>query len=254
LTGRDLLDRWAGALGTVLVLGAWEIGARLGWGDPQTLPSPSQALLVAWHYLTPAEVGADIAVSLGRILAGFVIGSLAAVTLGVLVGWSERTARLIRPLVELLRPIPPLAWIPLAIVWFGLGEGSKVFVIVLGAFFPVFEAAWRGMRGVSPVVLRAARTMDVRGARLLYQVALPAALPDIATGLRNGFGLCFGVLVAAELIAADRGMGHLVMESREIGQLGIAVFGIALIGLVNLLADWQLAWIIRRTVGRWHPL
>ncbi len=251
---RDALDRWAGALGAILVLAAWEVAARLGWGDPQTLPSPSQALLVAWRYLTPAEVGLDVAVSLGRILAGFTIGSIAAVTLGVLVGWSDWTARLLRPIVELMRPIPPLAWIPLAIVWFGLGEGSKVFVIVLGAFFPVFEAAWRGMQGVPPLVLRAARTMDVRGMRLLLQVALPAALPDIATGLRNGFGLCFGVLVAAELIAADRGMGHLVMELREIGQLGIAIFGIALIGLVNLLADWQLGILIRHTVGRWQPV
>ena len=102
------------------------------------------------------------------------------------------------------------------------------------------------------MILRAARSMDVDGLRLLAKVAVPAAMPDIATGLRIGFGLGFGVLVAAELIAAERGMGHLVMEARQLGQLGISVFGIFLIGIVNLVADHQLAAAIRRTVGRWH--
>ena len=156
-----------------------------------------------------------------------------------------------RPIVELLRPIPPLAWIPIAIVWFGLGEPSKVFVIFLGAFFPIFTNACRGMTTIPPVLLRAARTMDVEGWRLLLRVALPAALPDIATGLRVGFGLSFGILVAAELIAAERGMGYLVMQARQLGQLGVAVFGILLIGVVTLLADRLLGAVIARTVGRW---
>jgi ABC-type nitrate/sulfonate/bicarbonate transport system permease component len=104
------------------------------------------------------------------------------------------------------------------------------------------------------VILRAARTMDVDGVRLLVKVAIPAAMPDIATGLRIGFGLGFGVLVAAELIAAERGMGHLVMEARQLGQLGVSIFGIFLIGIVNLIADRQLARLIGRTIGRWHAL
>ncbi|MCA0448791.1 MAG: ABC transporter permease subunit, partial [Proteobacteria bacterium] len=155
---------------------------------------------------------------------------------------------------EILRPIPPLAWIPIAIVWFGLGEPSKIFVIVIGVFFPVFTATARGMASIPPVILRAARTMDVDGVRLLIKVAIPAAMPDIATGLRIGFGLGFGVLVAAELIAAERGMGHLVMEARQLGQLGVSIFGIFLIGIVNLIADRQLARLIGRTIGRWHAL
>ena len=107
------------------------------------------------------------------------------------------------------------------------------------------------MTMVPPVLIRAARSMDVDGVRLLWQVAVPASLPDIATGLRIGFGLSFGILVAAELIAAERGMGYLIMESRHLGQLGVAIFGIVLIGLVNLLADRQLVVIIQRTIGRW---
>jgi ABC-type nitrate/sulfonate/bicarbonate transport system permease component len=176
---------------------------------------------------------------------------LIGVALGIVLGWSPLAARCLRPFVEILRPIPPLAWLPLSIIWFGLGEPSKVFVIFLGAFFPIFTSAWRGMTMVSPTLIRAAQTMDVDGARLLWQVAIPATLPDIAAGLRVGFGLAFGILVAAELIAAKSGMGYLIMEARQLGQLGIAIFGIFLIGVVNLVADHQLARAVRATVGRW---
>lgn len=245
------LERYPGTIGVVVLLGAWEIMARFVWLDPQTLPAPSQALAVTLTTRSIGELGLHVAVSLGRILAGFGLAALAGVTLGILCGWSLLAATLLRPFIEVLRPIPPLAWIPIAIVWFGLDESSKVFVIFLGAFFPIFTSAWRAVTLVPPVLIRAARSMDVDGARLLWQVAVPAALPDIATGLRIGFGLSFGILVAAELIAAERGMGYLIMEARQLGQLGVAIFGIVLIGLVNLLADRQMAVMIQRTIGRW---
>lgn len=244
----------AGALGTGALLLAWELAARLLWRDPATLPSPSQSVVIAFSLLGIAEMAAHVAASLWRIIAGFALAAVAGITLGVLCGRLAVAERLLRPFVEALRPIPPLAWIPIAIVWFGLGEGSKIFVIFLGAFFPIWTSAWRGTLLVPPVLIAAARSMDVRGASLLWRVVLPAALPDIAVGLRIGFGLSFGVLVAAELIAAERGMGHLVMEARQLGQLGVAIFAIFLIGLISLLADQQLAALIRRTVGRWRPV
>lgn len=244
----------AGALGVALLLGAWELAARLLWRDPATLPSPSQSVLVAFALIGPGEMAAHVAASLWRILAGFALAAATGIALGILCGRLRAVERLLRPLIEALRPIPPLAWIPIAIVWFGLGEGSKIFVIFLGAVFPIWTSAWRGTLLVPPVLIAAARSMELRGAALLWRVVLPAALPDIATGLRIGFGLSFGVLVAAELIAAERGMGHLVMESRQLGQLGVAIFAIFLIGLVSLLADQALAGAIRRTVGRWRPV
>jgi ABC-type nitrate/sulfonate/bicarbonate transport system permease component len=245
--------RMLGAIGAVSVLVAWEASARLLWADAQVLPAPSQAIAAAWTQLGALELAQHIGWSLWRIVAGFALGALAGVGLGVASGWYAGLSRLVRPIVDLLRPIPPLAWIPIAIVWFGLGEPSKVFVIFLGAFFPIFTNAWRGMVSVPPVLLAAARTMDIDGPALLYKVALPAALPDISTGLRVGFGLSFGILVAAELIAADRGMGYLVMQSRQLGQLGVAVFAILLIGVVTLVADSALAALLRRWVGRRSP-
>lgn len=239
-----------GVLGAVLVLALWEVAARALFRDAQVLPAPTQAIGAAFAQLTLAELGLHIGASLWRIVAGFTLGAVAGCALGIASGWYPWLARFTRPFVELLRPIPPLAWIPLAIVWFGLGESSKIFVIFLGAFFPIFTNAWRGMRSVPPVLLSAARTMDVDGVALLWKVAVPAALPDIATGLRVGFGLSFGILVAAELIAAERGMGFLVMHSRQLGQLGIAVFAILLIGVVTLAADAALGAALRRVVGR----
>ena len=245
------LDRNAGAIGVLIFLVIWELAARLIWRDPTVLPSPTQALAQAFTTLTWSQLLGDIGISLGRIVAGFAIATVCGVALGLACGWFRTFGLVLAPLVELLRPIPPLAWIPIAIVWFGLGEPSKVFVIALGAFFPIFTNAYRGLTMISPVLFRAARTMDVDGLTLLWKVAVPAAMPDIAVGLRVGFGLAFGVLVAAELIAADSGMGHLIMEARELGHLGVSIFGILLIGTVNLVVDRQLGSIIARTIGRW---
>ena len=201
-----------GAAGSVLVLALWEITARSGLISPQALPAPSHAIVATLRSVPAQDLLQDVAVSLGRVAAGFAIGASLGVVIGIGAGWYRWFGALLRPLLELIRPIPPLAWIPMAIIWFGLGESSKVFVIVLGAFFPVVTNAYKGMLGIEPSILRAAQTMGVQGARLLLEVALPAAMPDIAVGLRIGWGLSFGILVAAELIAADSGLGYLVMH------------------------------------------
>ena len=252
--GSRLVERLAGTFGAVVLLALWEFAARVFWHDPEVLPAPTQAIAETFRFLTLGDLAGDVGISLFRIISGFLLAAIAGIALGILCGWSRWIAAATRPFVEILRPIPPLAWIPMAIIWFGLGEGSKIFVIFLGAFFPIFTSAWRGMTLVSPVLIQAARTMDVDGFGLLLKVAIPAALPDIATGLRIGFGLSFGILVAAELIAAESGMGYLIMEGRELGRLGVSIFGIFLIGLVNLLADYQLGLVLGRFIGRWKPV
>ena len=242
-----------GAVGVLLVFGAWEIASRAGVADPAIFPAPTAAFAEALRRLSPATILHHVSVSLGRILVGFLLGSLAGVALAAIATWYQSVGSIVRPIVEVLRPIPPLAWIPMAIVWFGLGEPSKVFVIFLGAFFPVLTNAWRGMTSIDPVLLRAAQTMDVSGVRLLSSVMLRAALPDIATGLRVGWGLSFGVLVAAELIAADAGMGFLINNARQLGEISIVIFGIMLIGATNLFTDWALARGIQSFLGGWRP-
>jgi ABC-type nitrate/sulfonate/bicarbonate transport system permease component len=243
-----------GLAGTFLVLALWELAARSGLANPSIFPAPTAALAEAFRRLTPGEIAHHVEVSLGRIIAGFAIAGVTGVALAVAAAWYRGIGAVVRPLVEVLRPIPPLAWIPMAIVWFGLGEASKIFLIFLAAFFPVLTNAWRGVSSIDPVLLRAAQTMDVRGMRLLTSVMLPVALPDIATGLRVGWGLSFGVLVAAELIAAESGMGFLINNARQLGDVGIVMFGIMLIGAANLLTDWLLARGIRHLLGGWYAV
>ncbi len=243
-----------GAFGAAAVVVAWEAVARSGVVSPAIFPAPSAAIVGALTRLPPGEILGSVAISLLRILEGFALGATLGIALALASGWYRIFGNLVRPLVEVLRPIPPLAWIPMAIVWFGLGEPSKVFVIFLGAFFPVLTNAYRGVTGVDPVLIRAAQTMDVTGLRLLIKVVIPAAMPDIATGLRVGWGLSFGVLVAAELIAAESGMGFMIMNARQFGDVGVIVFGILLIGACNLATDWGLALLIRRWLGRWHSV
>lgn len=245
-------DAALSVLGTVGVLALWEAVARSGAVSPVVFPPPSVALGMALARMSPAELGAHVVASLLRVVWGFGIGAGLGILLGIGLGWYRLLGTLLHPLIELVRPVPPLAWIPMAIVWFGLGEPSKVFVIFLGAFFPVFTNAYRGLTGIDPVLLRAAQTMGLSGPRLLFQVAIPAAMPDLATGIRVGWGLSFGVLIAAELIAADRGMGFMIMRAREFGDTGVIIFGILLIGATNLLTDYCIGEVIRRRLGRWH--
>ncbi|MGE5791651.1 MAG: ABC transporter permease [Bacteroidota bacterium] len=253
MTGRRLREIGLGVAGTIAFLAVWELAARAGPASA-LFPPPSRAIAEALTKLPPAAIADHVAVSLGRITAGFAAGAALGVAVAVAAGWYRTFGNFVRPVIELLRPIPPLAWIPMAIVWFGLGEASKVFVIFLGAFFPVLTNAYRGITAVDPTLVRAAQTMDVTGIALLWRVMLPAALPDIAVGLRVGWGLSFGVLVAAELIAADRGMGYLIMNARQTAEVGVIIFGILLIGLATLATDWLLGLAVRRSVGRWHAV
>lgn len=246
---RDLWVSWAGI---IFVLLAWQMVATLQLLDPAIFPGPVGIARAALTQVSLSRVLLHIRTSLIRIVLGFSIGTSLGIFIGVSSGWYRWLGRMVWSPIELLRPIPPLAWIPLAIIWFGLGESSKVFVIFLGAFFPVVTNAYKGMVSIDPDLLRAAQTLGVRGWRLLLRVALPASLPDIATGVRVGWSLSFGALVAAELIAADRGLGFMIMNARELGQIGVIIYGIILIGALNLLTDFLIREFIFKRQLRWH--
>lgn len=246
-------DALLGLAGALIVLAGWELLVRGGAIDRTLFPSPTMAFAEAAERLSVGTVAEHTLWSLYRIVVGFSLGALAGTVVGIAAGWYRGIGLVLRPVIELLRPIPPLAWIPLAIIWFGLGEPSKFFIIFLGAFFPVVTAAYQGITSVDPVLIRAAQTYGLKGPALLWHVGLPGAAPDLATGLRIGWGLAFGVLVAAELIAADRGLGYMIMNERNTtGSVSVIVVGITLIGLLNLLTDWAIAAAGQRYIGRWH--
>jgi ABC-type nitrate/sulfonate/bicarbonate transport system permease component len=239
-------DVGLGVCGVGLVLGAWELLARSGVVSQAVFPPPFHAVAVGLSKVPPPELAQHLWISLQRIVLGFAAGAALGIVIAVAAGWYRIFGNLVRPVVELLRPIPPLAWIPMAIVWFGLGEPSKVFVIFLGVFFPVLTNTWKGMSNIDPTLLRAGQTMGLSGPELLWRVAIPATLPDIATGLRIGWGLAFGVLVAAELIAANSGLGFMIMNARQLGEVNVIILGILVIGAANLLTDLLLASLLAR--------
>ncbi len=243
-----------GAVGTAGLFLLWELASRSGLVSTNVFPAPTTAIVGTLQTMPMSDILGNVWISLGRIFWGFALGAVFGTVIGIASGWYRALGVLTRPLIELLRPIPPLAWIPLAIIWFGLGEPSKVFVIFLGAFFPIVTSAYRGMIGIDPALLRVGQTMGLRGPMLLIRVAVPAAMPDLATGIRIGWGLSFGVLVAAELIAADSGMGFMIMNARQLGEVDVIVFGIILIGAINLITDYAIGAIIRRRIGRWHVI
>ena len=251
--GQRSVDAMLGALGVLIVLAGWELVVRVGVVDPALFPSPTMAFAEASERLTVAAVAENTMWSLYRITVGFLLGAVLGTVVGIAAGWYRGVGLVLRPIIELLRPIPPLAWIPLAIIWFGLGEPSKYFIIFLGAFFPVVTAAYVGITSVDPVLIRAAQSYGLKGPGLLLKVGLPAAAPDLLTGLRIGWGLAFGILVAAELIAASRGLGFLIMNERNTtGSVSVIVVGITLIGILNLVTDWAIGAVSQRYIGRWH--
>ncbi len=247
--GRSLWISWSGV---AVILLLWQLIATTGLVPRAILPGPVDVVTDAFETLTPATLGLHVGVSLMRVLGGFALGTLAGIAVGVVSGWYRRAGRAMWGPLELLRPIPPLAWLPLALLWFGLGEASKVFIIFLGAFFPVATNTYKGVLTVDPLIIRAARTLGLKGRSLLVRVAVPAALPDIATGMRVAWSLSFGSLVAAEILAAQQGLGFLIMRARELGQLGLVVFGILVIGVLNLVTDYLINRGIFMRRLAWH--
>jgi NitT/TauT family transport system permease protein len=252
----------------VAALFLWEAGVRLFHVSPGLLPAPSQVLRRWIAYAMPqeafdpaqssrlawifsGELLHDAASSLFRVLTGFFIGSILALPLGLWMGASKRGYQLLNPLIQILRPIPPIAFIPLSILWFGLGNPPAFFLIALGAFFPVLINTIAGVRNVDPIYLRAARNLGASQATMFRKVILPAATPYILTGMRVGIGVAFICVIVAEMIAVNSGLGYRILEAREFFWSDKIIAGMISIGLLGLGIDTAMNRINRHLL-RWH--
>ncbi len=266
------MGRLGGLLSSVAVPAAllllWEAESRLGWVTPLILPAPSAVALRWWLYLRPAEawdpaagswlawalsgeLPHDALTSLWRIAVGFGLGAGLALPLGLVMGARPAAYALLNPVLQLLRPIPPIAYIPLAILWFGLGNPPAFFLIALGAFFPVLMNTIAGVRAVDAIYLRAARNLGAGEWTLFWRIMVPAATPYILTGVRVGIGVAFIVVIVAEMIAVNSGLGYRILEAREYFWSDKVIAGMATIGLCGLGIDVGMsrlnAWLLR-----WH--
>jgi ABC-type nitrate/sulfonate/bicarbonate transport system permease component len=217
--------------------------------NPLLLPAPHTVLLAGIEMVRSGELQRDILASMSRVVQGFVLAAIVGVAVGTGVGRSRRLEYLIEPTIELLRPIPPLAFLPMMVLWFGIGETSKVAFIAYAAFFPIFTTTVEGIKYVDPLLIRAAASLGASERDIFRYVVLPAALPNIITGLRIGFGLSFFVIVAAEFIAADSGLGFLINDARTFFLVANMLLGAAVIGAIGFIFNTLLrrveTWLLR---------
>ena len=223
------------AVACALLLG-WQAAVALSGTD--LFPGP---LAVAAGIVELAEKGLLVkyaVASLFRVTIGFALALLVGIPLGLLLGWFERAYVAFNPLIQALRPISPIAWIPIAILWFGVTDAAPIYLIFLASVFPICVSAIAAVHDLEPVYLRAARNFELSGLELFRRVVLPAALPQILTGVRIALGVAWLVVVAAEMIAVTSGLGFLIIDARNAGKrYDLVVAGMVLIGAIGLLLD-----------------
>lgn len=235
-----------------LILLLWELASRSGWLSSRVLPEPL-AVVAAFRTLAlSGELWQHTAVSAWRALAGLAIGGGLGLLLGLLNGTFRTAETLLDSSLQMVRNIPALALIPLVILWFGIDEAAKLFLVAVGVFFPIYLNTFHGIRSVDKGLIEMARSYGLSGWALYWQVILPGALPSILVGLRFSLGLMWVLLIVAETISAQAGIGYLTMNAREFLQTDVVLVGILLYALLGKLAD-LLAKGLERWWLRWHP-
>jgi NitT/TauT family transport system permease protein len=238
----------ARAVGLIGLLVLWELLTRTGWVPPLFLPSPLGVLAAGWQMLRSGELLAHVATSLGRIVLGFGLGAVGGVAVGLAVGVFGLAEAVGNPVIAATFPIPKIALLPLLILWLGIGEASKVAVIVLGVFFPMAINTYTGVRHADPLLLRAAMSFGAGRWSLIRKVMLPSALPMIFAGLKLGAGTSLLLLVAAEMIAASSGIGFLILNAQNLMETTTLMVGIVLLSLLGLASHWLLTRLERAAI------
>jgi ABC-type nitrate/sulfonate/bicarbonate transport system permease component len=230
--------RWPGFLLFALILLIWEIASARGMVDPVSVPRVS-VIAVSWFdTLRDGQMLDALLPSLGRIFAGFGLAVLVAVPLGLLMGTVSLFYRLLEPITEFIRPIPSAAYIPVAILFLGIGNEMKVFVVFLACLFPVLLNTYGGVRGVDPVLVDTGRTFGLSRLKALWQIILPAALPNILTGMRISLGISLIVAVVAEMIAGNSGIGYFILDMQRVFRVPEMFAGIFTLGLLGFFVNF----------------
>lgn len=245
---RKLLMQISGVLFVILI---WELATGVfhvfKW---IILPPPVDVLLAGINLALSGQLFFDAGWSLLRVILGFAVAVLIAIPLGVIMGWFKEVSYIIDPVVEIIRPIPPIAWIGLALLWFGIGLNSAIFLVFIGAFFPILLNTITGVRNVDKKLIEVAYTFGASDFEVLKKVVMPAALPTIYTGMRVGMGIGWMCVVAAEMIAVKFGLGNLILTATNflntdqvlVGMLSIGILGLTINGIFQVVGDRIFAW------------
>jgi sulfonate transport system permease protein len=247
--GLEALTQWILPLG---IAALWEVLSLAGVIPARVLPAPTDVLAAGWKLLLTGELVRNIWISFWRATIGFAIGGAFGFALGLANGLSRRSERIFDSTLQMVRNIPHLAMIPLVILWFGIGEEAKLFLVALGVFFPIYINTQHGIRTVDPQLVEMGRTYGMSSPTLFRRVILPGALPSIFVGLRYGLGIMWLTLIVAETIAASSGIGYMAMQAREFLLVDVVVLSIVIYALLGKLADSS-ARLLERLCLAWHP-
>jgi ABC-type nitrate/sulfonate/bicarbonate transport system permease component len=243
VAGRALPFLYAG----IFIVAVWQVVVVATNAHPSILPPPWAVAKGFAHLVATGEIFLHTGVSLARVVSAWLLSAVIAVPLGLAMGRSKLLERLIDPVVELFRPISPLAWIPLAILWFGIGEAGKVFIVFIGTFFPTLLATIAGVKSIDPVLVHAGQVLGCNDRMSLFRkVVLPASLPSIVVGLRIAFGTGWAAIIAAELVAARSGLGYLIANGMEILRADQVLVGMVVIGILGVCFDAFFRFLNRR--------
>jgi len=234
---------------SVIILAAWQTLFYLGLIKPIILPPPTRIIVTFWELLESGAMVRHVSISVLRVLEGFGIAAVLGLGLGIAIGLSRTLDRMTDLIIQVTKPIPPLAWIPLAILWFGIGEQSKVYIIFLGAFFPIIINTIAGIRQTDNKFVEVARVLEVPRGRFICRMVIPGALPAIMTGIRVGLMVAWICVVAAELIAASSGIGYLIMDARQLSRSDVVLVGMITIGVIGKLMDGMLKHLEKWLIG-----
>lgn len=245
---------WAAGLVLPLLLGiAWEVAAGQGWINARLLPPPSRIGATAWKLAAGGDLALHVLATSERVLLGFLAGALAATVVGALTGQVALVRRLLDPSIQALRAIPSIAWVPLFILWFGIFETSKVVLIAVGTFFPVYLGLSQAILGTDRKLVEVGRSFRLSGFGLVRRVLIPAALPSYLVALRSGLGLGWMFVVAAEFMGASEGLGFLLTDGQMTGKPDTIMVAILAFAFAGKATDFLLALLARRLL-RWQDV
>lgn len=237
------------ALPWLLVIGVWYAIAYSGLINPSLVPTPAAVAERFWRLMSSGRLPVDIAMSTGRVMAGVALGIALAVPVGFVLGWYRGVRAFIDPLMNFFRALPPIALIPLVIVYFGIGEVAKIVVLFYASFFAGVIVMYEGIAQISPIYVRVSKTLGATDTEIFRKVIVPLTVPHLLTALRVALGVAWATLVASELIAAQQGLGALIQNASSFFQLDIIYVGIICIGLIALAMDLILRAVARRLVA-----
>ncbi len=246
---RQQLIPWLVPIGLIAF---WQLLSQAGLISTRILPAPSQVIAAALRLTLSGELIRNLGISLYRALAGFLIGGSIGLGLGVLNGLSRPCERLLDSSLQMIRNIPHLSLIPLVILWFGIGDQARIFLVALGVFFPIYLNTFAGIRLIDPNLLEMGQVYGLSRRQLFWQIVLPGALPNLLVGLRYALGLMWLTLIVAETIGANSGIGYMAMNAREFMQTDVVVMSILLYALLGKLADSTVRFLERSWLS-WLP-